>query len=58
MIKSLALAAALTALLSASALADDASGGGEGAKVTLVFDHELPNVPGKSMKGVLVDYPR
>ena len=27
------------------------------AKVTLVFDHVLPNVPGKSMKGVLVEYP-
>jgi quercetin dioxygenase-like cupin family protein len=26
-------------------------------KVTLVFDHALPNVPGKSMKGVLVEYP-
>jgi quercetin dioxygenase-like cupin family protein len=27
------------------------------AKVTVVFDHALPNVPGKSMKGVLVEYP-
>src|SRR5690349_1115631 len=26
------------------------------SKVTLVFDHVLPNVPGKSMKGVLVEY--
>ena len=26
------------------------------AKVTLVFDHALPNVPGKSMRGVLVEY--
>jgi quercetin dioxygenase-like cupin family protein len=26
------------------------------AKVTVVFDHPLPNVPGKSMKGVLVEY--
>ena len=25
-------------------------------KVTIVFDHVLPNVPGKSMKGVLVEY--
>lgn len=56
MIKSLAFAVALTSLLSAPAFADDAPGGGEGAKVTLVFDHELPNVPGKSMKGVLVEY--
>ena len=27
-----------------------------GPKVTLVYDHALPNVPGKSMKGVLVEY--
>ncbi|TQF37255.1 cupin [Bradyrhizobium sp. UNPF46] len=26
------------------------------AKVTVVFDQLLPNVPGKSMKGVLVEY--
>ena len=26
------------------------------SKVTVVFDHILPNVPGKSMKGVLVEY--
>src|SRR5437899_5459279 len=26
------------------------------AKVTLVYEHALPNVPGKSMKGVLVEY--
>jgi quercetin dioxygenase-like cupin family protein len=25
-------------------------------KVTLVYQHELPNVPGKSIKGVLVQY--
>lgn len=25
-------------------------------KITVVFDHVLPNVPGKSMKGVLVEY--
>ncbi|MFA1627046.1 cupin domain-containing protein [Rhizobium mongolense] len=56
MIKSLHFAVALTALLSGSALAHDTPGGGEGAKVTLVYDHELPNVPGKSMKGVLVEY--
>src|ERR671914_2382193 len=34
------------------ALADDSSK----RKVTIVFDHVLPNVPGKSMKGVLVEY--
>ena len=26
------------------------------AKVTLVYQHEPPNVPGKSIKGVLVEY--
>jgi len=26
------------------------------AKVTVVFDHALPNAPGKSMRGVLVEY--
>ncbi|WP_404424737.1 cupin domain-containing protein [Thalassospira australica] len=26
------------------------------AKVTVVYEHELPNVPGKSMKAVLVEY--
>ena len=28
----------------------------DNAKVTLVYDHALPNVPGKSIKGVLVEY--
>jgi quercetin dioxygenase-like cupin family protein len=28
----------------------------QGPKVTVVFDHALPNVPGKSIKGVLVEY--
>jgi quercetin dioxygenase-like cupin family protein len=27
-----------------------------GTKVTLVYEHALPNVPGKSVKGVLVEY--
>jgi quercetin dioxygenase-like cupin family protein len=26
------------------------------AKVTLVYQHELPNIPGKSVRGVLVEY--
>src|SRR5262249_30755990 len=34
-----------------SAIAADDS-----AKVTLVYEHALPNVPGKSIKGVLVEY--
>lgn len=56
MIKLLGSAVVLTALLSGPALAHDTPGGGKGAKVTLVYDHVLPNVPGKSMKGVLVEY--
>jgi quercetin dioxygenase-like cupin family protein len=41
------------AFIMAPAAAHDPSGR---AKVTLVFDHVLPNVPGKSMRGVLVEY--
>ena len=37
-----------------SALADSPKE--KNAKVTLVYQHELPNVPGKSIKGVLVEY--
>ena len=33
------------------AIADD-----KGAKATVVFDHAIPNLPGKSMKGILVQY--
>lgn len=40
----------------APAMADDLSIGGKNAKVTLVYEHALPNVPGKSIKGVLVEY--
>ncbi len=54
MIKSI-LTLAMTALFSVTAAA--ASDAGEkDAKVTLVYEHALPNVPGKSMKGVLVEY--
>lgn len=51
MMKCIPAAFAFTVLLSGIAAADDNT-----AKVTLVFQHELPNVPGKSMKGVLVEY--
>ena len=30
--------------------------GDENSKATLVYEHALPNVPGKSIKGVLVEY--
>jgi len=29
---------------------------GDKCKVSVVYDHALPNVPGKSIKGVLVEY--
>ena len=48
----LAASAALIAVGTASAH----EGHGTSAKVSVVYQHELPNVPGKSMKGVLVEY--
>jgi quercetin dioxygenase-like cupin family protein len=54
MIRTLIGAAALATLAMTGALAEDAAGGP--AKVTLVYDHVLPNVPGKSIRGVLVEY--
>lgn len=30
--------------------------GSKDAKITLVYDHAIPNLPGKSMRGVLVEY--
>ena len=47
-------AVALAALSSTAASAQSAPD--ERSKVTLLFDHALPNVPGKSIRGVLVDY--
>jgi quercetin dioxygenase-like cupin family protein len=44
----------VAALPFGSALADEPKS--KDAKVTLVYQHELPNVPGKSIKGVLVEY--
>jgi quercetin dioxygenase-like cupin family protein len=41
----------LATLALTPALADDPP-----RKITVVFDHPLPNVPGKSMRGVLVEY--
>ena len=43
-----------TALSISAASADNLPA--DKSKVTVVFDHVLPNVPGKSMKGVLVEY--
>jgi quercetin dioxygenase-like cupin family protein len=43
-------------LLVATPLATASAGGTKNARVTLVYQHELPNVPGKSIKAVLVEY--
>jgi quercetin dioxygenase-like cupin family protein len=48
-------AIAIAFLMTGSAVAHDTAGDGT-SKVTLVYEHELPNVPGKSLKGVLVEY--
>ena len=60
MLKTLLTATALAAGLTLPASAQHAqhaSGGlGGDAKVTVVYDHVIPNVPGKSIKGVLVEY--
>lgn len=54
MSKTLLCTAALGLLLSGAASGHDAAD--NNSKVTVVFDHALPNVKGKSMKGVLVEY--
>ena len=47
-------------ILCAFIVASIAAGSGitadKNAKITLVYEHALPNVPGKSIKGVLVEY--
>ncbi len=53
MFRKILCAFAIATLGVSSAVAHDTTGG---AKVTLVYEHELPNVPGKSLKGVLVEY--
>jgi quercetin dioxygenase-like cupin family protein len=55
--------AALVLLTATHAYAQDAElghstklAGSKGATVTLVYQHVIPGIPGKSIKGVLVDY--
>jgi quercetin dioxygenase-like cupin family protein len=54
--------AAVVLLSATDVLADETVGnavrlaGSKDAKVTLVYQHALPGVPGKSVKGVLVEY--
>jgi quercetin dioxygenase-like cupin family protein len=52
--KHVLLAALFAAIPVTSAFAEAPKA--KNAKVTLVYSHELPNVPGKSVKGVLVEY--
>jgi len=47
---SLVLAASMPSAVGAHGTKDDTS------KISLVYDHELPNVPGKSIRSVLVEY--
>ncbi|WP_439618470.1 cupin domain-containing protein [Shinella sp.] len=46
----------LFAALAAAIATASPSFASDAAKVTLVYEHELPNVPGKSIRGVLVEY--
>ena len=52
MIRMLFCALALAGFSATDVMAGDF----HGDKVTVVYDHPLPNVPGKSLKGVLVEY--
>ncbi|WFP79057.1 cupin domain-containing protein [Mesorhizobium sp. WSM4906] len=52
MIKTILCCAATATILANGALAHDTIG----ENVKLVYDHPLPNVPGKSMRAVLVEY--
>lgn len=54
MIKIFCTAAAALLLFAVPVSAHDTTG--TASKVTLVYEHPLPNVPGKSLKGVLVEY--
>jgi quercetin dioxygenase-like cupin family protein len=54
MIRQFLYAAALMAACASAASAQH--GSGEKRSVTLVYDQVLPNVPGKSVRGVLVEY--
>ncbi|VVN02188.1 hypothetical protein PS662_03406 [Pseudomonas fluorescens] len=51
MLTQLILAAACAAFSLTASAADKPAG-----KVTVVFDQPIPNIPGKSMRGVLVEY--
>ncbi|MFJ4192658.1 cupin domain-containing protein [Pseudomonas sp. NPDC089534] len=50
------LLAATLAAVSVTAASTASAAEPQAGKVTVVFDRALPNVPGKTMKGVLVEY--
>jgi quercetin dioxygenase-like cupin family protein len=55
--KRILLSLLVAALPFGSVLAQNqAPPGSKNAKVTVVYQHELPNVPGKSIRGILVEY--
>jgi quercetin dioxygenase-like cupin family protein len=54
MLRTLVCAAALAAVAVTAASSQETAD--HRAKVTLVYDQPLPNVPGKSIRGVLVEY--
>ncbi|NNG68406.1 cupin domain-containing protein [Rhizobium laguerreae] len=54
MLRKIISSTALAVALAAGAQAYAASGGK--AKISVVYDQKLPNVPGKSMRAVLVEY--
>ena len=47
---------ALAVAIMLAALPATAADAPAGSKATVVYDHVLPNAPGKSLKGVLVEY--
>jgi len=52
MFRTILATVAITTMLATATMAQDA----KGEVVELVYDHPLPNVPGKSLRGVLVEY--
>jgi hypothetical protein len=55
MIKALCGAAVVLLLAASVAGVHDHRSAGEASMVTLAYEHEIPNMPGKSIKGVFVD---
>lgn len=54
--KRLATAAFVLAVHSSGVAVADDTAAGHASKVTVVYQHALPDIPGKSIKGVLVEY--